>query len=54
MKVLLALATAVTVMSTPALSQPLGEKMGVNSALGIAPKTSDFVQIPRALDTAHR
>ncbi len=28
----------------PALAQPLGEKTGVNSALGVAPATADFVK----------
>jgi putative membrane protein len=29
---------------TPALAQSVGEKTGVNSALGVAPKTADFVK----------
>jgi putative membrane protein len=43
MKVILAAATAITVLSTPVLAQSLGEKTGINSVLGIAPKTADFV-----------
>jgi len=30
-------------MSGPALAQSVGEQTGVNSALGVAPKTADFV-----------
>jgi putative membrane protein len=30
-------------LATPALAQSVGEQTGVNSALGIAPKTTDFV-----------
>ena len=44
MKVFLAVLTAITVSTTPALSQSLGEKSGINSVLGIAPKTADFVK----------
>ena len=38
------LATARILLAGPALAQSLGEKTGVNSALGITPKTSDFVK----------
>lgn len=31
-------------LATPALAQSVGEKSGVNSTLGIAPKTEDFVK----------
>jgi putative membrane protein len=31
------------ILATPAYAESVGEKTGVNSALGIAPKTSDFV-----------
>jgi len=31
-------------LSTAAFAQSVGEKTGVNSALGIAPKTADFIQ----------
>jgi putative membrane protein len=43
-KAVLAIAVAVTLTSTVALAQSVGEKTGVNSALGIAPKTEDFVK----------
>ena len=35
---------AVALISTPALAQSVGEKTGVNSTLGIAPKTADFIK----------
>jgi putative membrane protein len=35
---------AAALISTPALAQSVGEKAGVNSALGIAPKTEDFIK----------
>jgi putative membrane protein len=38
------LATACILLAGPALAQSLGERTGVNSALGITPKTSDFVK----------
>jgi putative membrane protein len=46
MKVLaaLALATIGLVSADPALSQSVGERTGVNTALGVAPKTEDFVK----------
>ena len=31
-------------LASPAMAQSLSEKTGVNSALGIAPKTADFVK----------
>jgi putative membrane protein len=37
----LALASA---LATAALAQSVGEKTGVNSALGIAPKTEHFIK----------
>jgi putative membrane protein len=43
-KVILAVAVAVTLTSSAALAQSVGEKTGVNSALGIAPKTEDFIK----------
>src|ERR1700710_1526299 len=43
-KAILAAALAVTLTSTVALAQSAGEKTGVNSALGIAPKTEDFIK----------
>ena len=35
---------ALVLLSTPALAQSIGEKTGVNSALGVAPTTADFVK----------
>ena len=35
---------ATTLLSTAALAQSVGEKTGVNSTLGIAPKTEDFIK----------
>jgi putative membrane protein len=35
--------TVCVLLTGPALAQSLGEKTGVNSALGITPKTADFV-----------
>src|SRR5437764_14489670 len=43
-KAVLAIAVAVTLTSSAALAQSVGEKTGVNSALGIAPKTADFIK----------
>ena len=37
-------ALSVTFLSTAAFAQSVGEKTGVNSTLGIAPKTEDFVK----------
>jgi putative membrane protein len=31
-------------LATPALAQSVGEKTGVNSVLGVAPTTADFVK----------
>jgi putative membrane protein len=36
-------AAAFVLLAGPALAQSLGEKTGVNSALGVTPKTTDFV-----------
>jgi hypothetical protein len=36
----------VAVLGTPSFAQSVGEKTGVNSALGIAPKTEDFIRKP--------
>jgi putative membrane protein len=41
---ILAVAVAVTLTTSAALAQSVGEKTGVNSALGIAPKTEDFIK----------
>src|SRR6266850_3410758 len=35
---------ALILLGTPAMAQSVGEKTGVNSTLGIAPKTEDFVK----------
>jgi putative membrane protein len=35
---------ALVLLATPALAQSIGEKTGVNSALGITPATADFVK----------
>jgi putative membrane protein len=43
----LALASA---FAATALAQSVGEKTGVNSALGIAPKTEDFIKEAAASD----
>ncbi|MDB5644306.1 MAG: hypothetical protein JWN07_3623 [Hyphomicrobiales bacterium] len=43
MKSLLAL-SACLLLATPALAQSVGEKTGVNSALGVTPTTADFVK----------
>ena len=43
-KEILAVALAVALTSTAAVAQSVGEKTGVNSALGIAPKTEDFIK----------
>jgi putative membrane protein len=42
--IITAAAFAVALLSTAATAQSVGEKSGVNSALGIAPKTEDFVK----------
>jgi putative membrane protein len=41
---LTAAALAAALISTSAVAQSVGEKTGVNSALGIAPKTEDFIK----------
>jgi putative membrane protein len=40
----LAPSLALLLLATPALAQSVGEKTGVNSALGITPATADFVK----------
>lgn len=37
-------ATALILLAGPALAQSVGEKLGVNSTLGIAPKAADFIK----------
>ena len=44
-KVVLAFAL-VAVLGTPSFAQSVGEKTGVNSTLGVAPKTKDFIKPP--------
>ncbi|MDO9411623.1 MAG: DUF4142 domain-containing protein [Pseudolabrys sp.] len=43
MKKLLLAAATVVVLASPAFAQSVPEKTGINSTLGIAPKTEDFV-----------
>ncbi len=38
------IALSCVILASPALAQSLGEKSGVNSALGVAPTTADFVK----------
>jgi putative membrane protein len=38
------IATACILLAAPALAQSVGEKTGVNSALGMSPTTADFVK----------
>src|SRR3978361_1424756 len=42
--IITAAALAVALLTTAAMAQSVGEKTGVNSALGIAPKTEDFIK----------
>jgi putative membrane protein len=46
MKLAIAIVAALSTvsLSTAAIAQSVGEKTGVNSALGIAPKTADFIK----------
>jgi putative membrane protein len=44
MKKLLLLTTCALILASPAFAQSVPEKTGVNSTLGIAPKTEDFVK----------
>ena len=44
MKKIVYVIAAGLLLAGPALGESVGEKSGVNSALGIAPKTEDFVQ----------
>src|SRR3954462_7915040 len=43
-RILMAAALLAAASATPAFAQSAGEKTGVNSALGIAPKTEDFIK----------
>src|SRR5947207_10869631 len=40
----LASGLALVLLAAPAMAQSVGEKTGVNSALGVAPTTADFVK----------
>jgi putative membrane protein len=44
MKKTFVIAAACALLAWPAVAETVGEKTGINSALGIAPKTKDFVQ----------
>ncbi len=44
------LATSAILLATSALAQSVSEKAGVNSALGVAPKTQDFVTLAAQSD----
>jgi len=44
MKTFVAALAAVAICTSPVLAQSVGEKSGINSALGITPKTEDFVK----------
>jgi putative membrane protein len=48
---LILIALAFVLAGTPALAQSVGEKTGVNSALGISPSTADFVKQVAISDT---
>lgn len=43
-RIVIAAALLAAASSTPSFAQSAGEKTGVNSALGIAPKTEDFIK----------
>src|SRR6195952_3669905 len=43
-KKIIAIAAFAAVLAGPAFGQSAGEKTGVNSVLGIAPKTEDFIK----------
>src|SRR5436305_1649264 len=44
MKKLLLFTASITLLALPVYAETVGEKTGVNSTLGIAPTTPDFVQ----------
>lgn len=50
MKMLLLASAAVLLAAAPAFGQSITEKTGVNQALGIAPKTQDFVTLAAQSD----
>jgi putative membrane protein len=49
-KKLLLVSAAVLVVATPSFAQSIPEKIGVNQALGVAPKTQDFVTLAAQSD----
>jgi putative membrane protein len=50
MKTALALASLAVMLASPVLAQSAAEKAGVNSVMGVAPKTEDFVTEAAASD----
>jgi putative membrane protein len=40
-----ALIAAIVLIATPALAQDIGEKTGINTLVGAAPSTADFVKM---------
>ncbi len=50
MKLLLLASTALAIAAFPAFGQSITEKTGVNQALGVAPKTQDFVNLAAQSD----
>ena len=50
MKIFGLLMTAFMLFPGPVFAQSVGEKLGVNSTLGIAPKATDFVKEAAAID----
>src|SRR4051812_3645946 len=50
MKILLLASTAILLAAGPSFAQSIPEKTGVNQALGISPKTQDFVTLAAQSD----
>jgi putative membrane protein len=50
MKMLLLASAAIAIAAVPAFGQSIPEKAGVNQALGVAPKTQDFVTLAAQSD----
>jgi putative membrane protein len=50
MKKILLAGAACLVLASPVLAQSMGEKTGVNSAIGISPSTADFVKMAAISD----
>ena len=46
----LALILAIGLLATPVFAQSIGEKTGINSALGVSPSTADFVKMAAISD----